>query len=192
VNNLFEQIKDFAKSMMSDDFSHGFDHVERVVKFCWQIGNDEGADIEILIPAAYLHDIGRKFEEKDPKLDHAVEGAKIARDFLIKIGYPKYHEVSYAISVHRFSGGFIPKTLEAKILQDADRLDALGAIGIYRTIMYSTKNHRNIEDTIEHFEKKILTLKDTMQTPTAKRLALEKHKIVEEFVSSLKEALFVR
>jgi uncharacterized protein len=58
--------------------------------------------------------------------------------------------------------------------------------------MYSTKNHRNIEDTIEHFEKKILTLKDTMQTPTAKRLALEKHKIVEEFVSSLKEALFVR
>jgi uncharacterized protein len=192
VNNLFEQIKDFAKSMMSDDFSHGFDHVERVVKLCWQIGNDEGADIEILIPAAYLHDIGRKLEEKDPKLDHAVEGAKIARDFLIKIGYPKYHEVSYAISVHRFSGGFIPKTLEAKILQDADRLDALGAIGIYRTIMYSTKNHRNIEDTIEHFEKKILTLKDTMQTPTAKRLALEKHKIVEEFVSSLKEALFVR
>ncbi len=184
---MIDKIIEFAKKKMEG--SHDFDHVLRVVRFCEMIGQDENARMDILIPAAYLHDIARPLEEKDGSVDHAKAGSEIAIDFLKRIGYPHVDEISYAISVHRFSKGLIPQTLEAKVLQDADRLDAIGAIGIYRTIMYSALNGRSVEETIAHFENKILKIKDLMYTDTAKKIAEKRHQIVFEFVRSLKEDL---
>ncbi|HEU24520.1 MAG: phosphohydrolase [Mesoaciditoga sp.] len=184
---MIEKIIEFTKKKMEG--SHDFDHVLRVVRFCEIIGQNENAKMDILIPAAYLHDIARSLEEKDKSVDHAIAGSKIALDFLKSIGHPYAEEISYVISVHRFSRGLVPQKLEAKILQDADRLDAIGAIGIYRAIMYSALNGRNIQDTISHFESKILNLKDLMHTDTAKKMAEKRHQIVFEFVKSLKEDL---
>jgi len=100
-----------------------------------------------------------------------------------------YRIKAIPIEVHRFRKGVIPKTLEAKILQDANRLDALGAIGIYRVIVHSCIHKRSIQETIQHFEEKILRLKDFIHTETAKRIAAKKIKIVGDFVKRLKEEI---
>ncbi len=188
-NNLMEKIIEFSRKTMSSNPSHGFDHVLRVVKFCETLGREEDADMEILLPAAYLHDIARDLEDRDPSLDHSKYGAKTACEFLKTLGNRKADEIAYTIEVHRFSTGIVPKTLEAKILQDADRLDALGAIGIYRTIFHSAGSGRELSETINHFEKKILKLKDMMNTESAKKIAVKRHEIVCRFVQSLKEDL---
>ncbi len=186
---MMDKIIEFAREKMDSNLSHGFDHVLRVVKFCQIIGKSENSKMEILIPAAYLHDVARSLEDDDSSIDHAKIGAQMAFEFLNGIGYPYSREVAYAIETHRFSKGSIPETLEAKILQDADRLDAMGAMGIYRTIAYSVSNNRSFDETIAHFEDKILKLKDLMHTKTAKKMAEERYKIVFEFVQSLKADL---
>lgn len=171
---------------MSSDPSHGFDHVLRVARFCEIVGKGEKADMDVLMPAAYLHDIARGLEDADPSLDHAKEGASMAHEFLNSIGNSKAGEIAYAIRVHRFSKGIVPETLEAKILQDADRLDALGAIGIYRTIGHSVGRNRELLGTVAHFEVKILKLKDMMHTETARKIAEKRHEMVLGFVEALK------
>jgi len=134
-----EQIRKIAKSYFDEldknDFSHGFTHVQRVLTFCLVIGKKEKGDLETLEAAALLHDIARGKEDNGEIDDHAKEGAKLAGQILKDIGFPqeKIEKVVHCIAVHR-SKGEPPKTLEAKILQDADRLDALGAIDIARVI----------------------------------------------------------
>lgn len=189
--NLIEKIVEFAREKMSLDPSHGFDHVLRVVKFCEIIGREENADMTILIPAAYLHDIARELESQHASIDHAKVGSKIAAEFLKDLGYPHVEEIVYAIEVHRFSTGIIPETFEGKILQDADRLDAIGAIGIYRTIAHATFAKNGLDGIVAHFEKKILHLKDFMYTDSAKRIAVERHELVLNFVNALKEDMDV-
>ena len=83
--------------------------------------------------------------------------------------------------------GTKPKTLEACIVQDADRLDAIGAIGVARTFMYSGNNGRGIEDSLKHFDEKLLLLKDMMNTDEAKRLAEERDSFMKEFLSEIND-----
>ena len=85
--------------------------------------------------------------------------------------------------------GTKPKTLEACIVQDADRLDAIGAIGIARTFMYSGKHERGIEDSLKHFDEKLLLLKDMMNTDEAKRLAQKRDSFMKEFLSEINDEL---
>ena len=85
--------------------------------------------------------------------------------------------------------GTKPKTLEACIVQDADRLDAIGAIGVARTFMYSGKNGRGIEGSLKHFDEKLLLLKDMMNTDEAKRLAEERDSFMKEFLSEINDEL---
>lgn len=103
------------------------------------ISGKKGADLEVLALAALLHDIARPLEDSGKVEDHALEGARIARRYLRSLGYPedKVEAVAHAIEAHRFSRGPEPATLEAKILSDADKLDAIGAVGIARVFMYS-------------------------------------------------------
>ncbi|GAB6189313.1 HD domain-containing protein [Marinitoga arctica] len=169
------------------DETHDLGHILRVTNYAEKIAIEENADIEVVVISALLHDIARHDELIGKIDDHALEGAKIAERYLISIGFPKYKEVSYCIKNHRFSKGIIPKTLEAKILQDADRLDALGYIGIARVFMH--KSGGGIEERIAHFHKKILKLKDFMHTKTGKKIAIEKHKIVTSFLNGLKEEI---
>ncbi|PWJ95590.1 HD domain-containing protein [Oceanotoga sp. DSM 15011] len=187
MNSIFvEKTRDYILSQ-EYHITHSIDHIFRVLKNSIFISTFEGGDMEEIAISALLHDIARDEELKNPKIDHAEKGAEIAKNFLININYPKHEEVYYNIMVHRYSKGKIPKTIEAKILQDADRLDALGAIGISRVLMHN--NGETLNKRIEHFYDKILKLKDGMNTQKGYELALEKHRLVEKFVHALEEEL---
>ncbi|AMQ18096.1 HD domain-containing protein [Thermococcus peptonophilus] len=188
---LIEIVREFAKSFFDREGTHGFSHVERVFNLCIHIGKEEGADLEVLALAALLHDIARPLEDSGKVEDHALEGARIARRYLRSLGYPedKVEAVAHAIEAHRFSRGPKPATLEAKILSDADKLDAIGAVGIARVFMYSGEHGRDIDASIKHFEEKILKLKDLMYTETARKMAEGRHRFTEEFIERLRREI---
>ena len=125
---------------------HDFGHIDRVHLLCHKLVELEKADVNMLVleAAALLHDVGRDLEKNHPSLDHAEESAKIAKRFLLKINFPcdliKF--VLNAIRSHRYSKDILPEILEGKILQDADRLDIYGAIGIAMTFSYGGVHNR--------------------------------------------------
>jgi len=188
--DFVEKAREFARSFFGPG-THDFGHVERVYNLCMRIGREEGADLEVLALASLLHDIARPLEDAGKVEDHALEGAKIAKRFLLSLGYPeeKAEAVAHAIESHRFSKGPEPRTLEAKILSDADKLDAMGAIGVARVFMYSGEHGRGIEASLDHFEEKILRLKDLMHTETAKRIARDRHDFTVQFLERLRREI---
>lgn len=186
---LIREAENFARGFFEREGTHGFSHVKRVLNLCMHIGKQEGADLEVLALAALLHDVARPLESRGIIEDHAREGARIAREFLEKRGYPKVGEVVHAIETHRFSKKKPPKTLEAKILSDADKLDAIGAIGVARVFMYSGEHGRSMEYSLKHFEEKILKLKDLMHTETARKMALERHRFTAKFVERIRREI---
>jgi len=134
--------------------------------------------------------------------DHATEGAKMARKVLEKSNFPKekMEKVMHCIEVHRFKKGMEAKSLEAKILQDADRLDIIGAIGLARVFTRGGWSNIPIYDpstppkekydgkslsSVNHIYEKILKVKDSVHTDAAKEIAEERHRFVEEFLERL-------
>jgi len=165
--------------------SHDKDHVERVVKIAEYIAKKEGADLKIVLKAAELHDIARS------QADHASKSAEIARNILKKEGYSKefIEKVAHAIEAHSFSKRIKPRTLEAKVLSDADKIDAIGATGVARAFLYSGEHGRSIEETLKHFEEKLLKLKDLIYTETGRKIAESRHKFLTDFYNRLKTEL---
>lgn len=180
---------------------HDFSHVERVYNLAMRIARElpGSIDLEVLKIATILHDVARHLEDEGLIEDHAYEGAKIARGILEKLNFPreKIDEVAYCISVHRFRKGEKPRTVEAQILQDADRLDAIGAIGIARAFARGGWMNTPFwdpekppkpdydgysETVINHFYEKLLKIKDTLNTEPAKKIAEERHRYMLEFI----------
>jgi len=193
---------------------HGIDHTDRVYNISKVIANTEKTDIDIVRASALLHDIARTKEKygnsitRKDTICHAEEGARMAEELLKKeIQFPafKIPQVSYAISVHRFSKHLKAETIEAKILQDADRLDALGAVIIARTIKSSVYYGYPIHDSsipakpvydgeittaINHFYEKILKMKpESFNTSEGRRIAEGRYEFVEEFVTRYVEEI---
>jgi uncharacterized protein len=165
--------------------THGFEHTERVYNTCRNIGLIEGADLDILLPAALLHDLARGEE------NHANISAEKAKSILGRFCQSEetIERVATAISTHSFSGNKVPKTLEAKILSDADKLDALGAIGIYRTAVYSGEYARSVDDFINHFNEKLLKLERLIFTNEAKRIARQRTQYMSDFLAHIEKEL---
>jgi uncharacterized protein len=203
-SSLISQVKKVALEYIQLHSYAGHDqtHTLRVYELCKVIGEKEKADPLILEPAALLHDIGRSFEG----VDHAEKSAELAEKLLEECGFPanRIPEVKYAIRMHRFSRGAEPNTLEAKILQDADRIDGSGAIGVAMTFAYGgSKNtelynkddplakNRKLDDTkyvLDHFQTKLFKLPETMHTGTAKQLIRERSSYLKSFFNQfLKE-----
>jgi uncharacterized protein len=182
--NLIEKIREMAKRRTKPYGCHGWDHVERVYDLCCFIGEEEGGDLETLKIASLLHDIAR-----DQKGDHAKNSAKEAERILLELGLQrtKISRIADAIKTHRFTGKSRPRTLEAKILADADKLDAMGAVGIYRAAAFGAEIQRPIRSTIDHFNEKLLKLKDMMHTKTARRLAEGRHKIMLAYLKQIEK-----
>jgi uncharacterized protein len=162
------------------------DHTERVVSMCRLIGEKEHADLQVLVPAALLHDIARPLE-KEKGLPHESEGARMAGEFLSSLHYDdaRILAICAAIRTHRFRSEEKPASREAKILSDADKLDALGAVGIARTFMRAGEHGGEIDDAVFHFHDKLLKLKDLMYTNAARELAGERHAFLLSFLETL-------
>ena len=201
IENQVQRIWSEAETILRrESGGHSLQHSKRVLELCLRIAEEEReGDPLILQAAAILHDIaipvsGRK--------DHAKESAKIAEEVLKKIDFPKKSttRVLYTIKTHRFSDKKTPNKVEAKILQDADRLDAIGAIGIARCFAFGGREERALYDKTEvpdeydpekevssltHIKEKLLKIKDTLHTTTAKRIAEERHQFTIEFINRL-------
>jgi uncharacterized protein len=136
---LIEKLEKNIEPLFDKKGAHDMTHTKRVLKVALEIAKyEKNVDKDILIASCLLHDVARKLEDEGKCKNHEEEGAKIARNILEKINFPpnKIEEVTYAIKVHRKSKGIKPTTIEAKILQDADRIDIIGAIGIARTFAH--------------------------------------------------------
>lgn len=165
--------------------AHDRGHVERVAKIAKFIAEKEGGNVEVVVKSAELHDIARSAK------NHAIESAKIAEKLLREQGFKEdfINAVKHAIETHSFSAKIQPQTLEAKILSDADKLDAIGAIGVARAFMFSGENNRSIEETLKHFEEKLLKLRDLLYTETAKKIAKERHEFLKIFYEQIKREM---
>ncbi len=185
---------------------HGPDHTERVHKTVLHIGRLMGAKLDVLSGAALLHDIGRRYETREQgKICHAEKGAELARDILTKLHLnPSFiDEIAHCVETHRYRGDKIPRTLEAKILYDADKLDSIGAVGIGRAFLFAgqtgAKLHNESDDVdildckpysredtaYREFKFKMSKIKDRMLTPEGRRLAEERHDFMEVFFERL-------
>ena len=196
-----EDIKVFAMKCFSNaPGSHDWEHTQRVYNLCMHIGQIEGADMEILEIAAYLHDVGRSYQDKSKgAICHAEKGAAIASDLLrrFSISNDKKADIIHCIKTHRFRGNSPPETLEAKILFDADKLDAIGAIGIGRAFQFAgevgarfhnpcidpegTEAYSEEDTAYREFRVKLLKIKDRMLTAEGRHMAEERNTFMERF-----------
>lgn len=195
----------FVKQQLQNaEGGHDWFHIERVYKNALLIAENEACDLEIVKLGALLHDIAdSKFHNGDETV-----GPKIAREFLEKENV-KEETITHVLNIIEnisFKGGNFDKKFNSKeldIVQDADRLDALGAIGIARTFNYggfknraiynpniapnlnmSKEEYKNSEaPTLNHFYEKLLLLKDKMNTESGKKIAQKRHEFMEKFLS---------
>ena len=183
---LIQNAKDYIKDLFSGNSDgHDLDHSLRVYSNAMTIAETEtSCDIEAVALAALLHDTDdhKLFETKGNAnavsflKSHGVGDAKT--DFIVSI----INSVSF--SKNR---GKTPDSIEAKIVQDADRLDAMGAIGIARTLAYGGKHGRPLEGGIDHFRETLLLLKDGLYTAKAIEMAAPRHAFLEEFLERFEE-----
>jgi uncharacterized protein len=196
-----EDIKVFSReSFSSARGSHDWDHTERVYNLCMRLADAEGADREVLAIAAFLHDVGRPYQDESRgAICHAEKGAEIAEALLHAYPLPvdKKRNIVHCIRTHRFRGNRRPETLEAKVLFDADKLDAIGAVGVARAFLFAGEvgarlhNPRvspektepySMEDTgFREFKLKLSKIKDCMFTATGRRIAEDRHAFMEKF-----------
>lgn len=190
MDDKIRKIRDHIREVFDRPGSHGLDHVLRVVNLCELIGKTEGADMKVLLPAAFFHDIARPVEE-ERGIPHEEAGAQMAEAYLRSIGYEEERipGITHAIRAHRYSSGKEPETLEARVLSDADKLDAMGAVGIARTFIRAGEHHGEIRDAIDHMHTKLLNLNSLMYTRTAKSLAEDRHRFLIMFAETLADEI---
>jgi len=213
MSHYIELIKNRMKSELSCA-AHNIDHVMRVYQLCQSIAKTEkNVNMAVLEPAALLHDIARVIESNDitGQTDHALLGSEMAVAILNEIGYPETHidEIAHCIASHRYRSGNTPKTIEAKILFDADKLDIIGSVGIARTFMlagqygqritasssesYQADNivdNGRIKDVSKHsplieFECKFKNIPSRLFTSKGKEIGLERLVYMQTFFNRL-------
>jgi len=204
---ILDFLKDEVKKIMDGDSAHDFEHVMRVYKNAKKICKEEKANEKLILSASLLHDIvSYPKSDKRSKMS-SLESAKKSKQILKKYNFSKEEIVIIfnAICDHSFSQNKVPKTLEGKILQDADRLDALGAIGIARVFATGGSLKRpfyNLDDpfcktrtpddkiwTVDHFFQKLLKLESLMNTKSGKVEAKRRTRVLKEFLNYLKQEI---
>lgn len=220
IDNLdqYQVLREIVKEELAYA-AHDLDHILRVCNLCMHLAEQEkDVELEVLIPAALLHDIARRKEDEDitGKIDHALIGADMAGGILQDLDYDRslIDKITYCIRAHRFRSGFPPETVEAKILFDADKLDVIGAIGIARSFMlagqHGEKMYKNIlleeyvrenigpngriKDASKHtanleFELKLKKIPDRLFTEKAKEIANKRIEYMEEFFKTLQQEI---
>lgn len=202
-NTIINQALEYVKQIFENDFSgHDYYHTLRVYKMATRIAEAEKADVELVQLAALLHDVD------DIKLSPETHANKEhARNFMRanQVDEARIDKVCSMINEVSFAGkdSVVPESLEGKCVQDADRLDAMGAIGIARAFAYGGSHnrmmhdpesrpnlnmgrdeyHKHISTTVNHFYEKLFLLKDMMNTPTAKKIAEAREAYMKDYIT---------
>lgn len=196
-----------AHATEGDDGSHDLAHIHRVFRNAMRIHAAEGGDAEVLAASVLLHDCVA-VEKNSPLRSQASRlAAEKASGILVELGWPqeKIAAVAHSVLTHSFSANIPPETLEAKILQDADRLDAIGMVGVARCFYIAGRmgsglyhpgdpgaDHRPLDDrryAIDHFPAKLLKLSDGFQTDTGRKLAEERHQRLQQFLTLFRDEI---
>lgn len=182
-------------------------HLARVVAMAERLAAEEGASLDVVMPAAWLHDCVHVPVASPDRRRASVMAGDAAIAHLIRIDYPaaQHEAIHHAIAAHSFSAKIPPRTVEAKVVQDADRLDAIGAIGIARCLMLGGQLGRVLYDpddpfaerressdkvsTIDHFYTKLLTLSATMQTVSGRREAARRTAFMHAWLAQLRSEI---
>ena len=196
-----------TKVMAGADAGHGLDHVQRVVRNARRIGQQESADPQVILPAAWLHDCVWIPKNHPDRSRASLKSSQRAAELLREIDYPEtlLGAIEHAVVAHSFSAGVPCQTLEARVVQDADRLEALGAIGLARCLMTGGSMHQKLfhpeqpfpsdrlgddnAQSVDHFFLKLLRLAPTMQTPSGRLEAQRRTGPLIAFLESLAEEL---
>ncbi len=207
LSNWERRFADFIEQETGSDAAHDLAHTQRVVTNARKLAGEENAQLAIVLPAAWLHDCVtvHKSSAKRP-LASRLAAAK-AGQFLRENDYPKetIPAIEHAITAHSFTAQITPQTIEARVVQDADRLDAIGAVGIARcftvggilgTRLYDPDEpfpeERPADDrqnTIDHFFVKLLTLAGTMQTAAGKAEAMKRTEFIQLFLRQFRQEI---
>lgn len=192
-----------TEQLASADGAHGIAHVRRVVNNAELLCRNENSNSDVVLPAAWLHDCVIVAKDSPLRSQASRLAATKAREFLSTIQYPLelIAAIEHSIAAHSFSAGIAPQTIEAKIVQDADRLEALGAIGLARCLMTAGAVRgelyeplepiavgRELNDTkyaVDHFFKKLFLLPDQMQTRAGRELARQRAEFLGVFLLQL-------
>lgn len=207
VATIYEEVERRFSTM--DDLAHGWEHVYRVYKLALSIAEQEGADPFVVALAALMHDLGRSVQTNKGE-HHADVSTRLARELLAVQDVPidTQEAILHAIAAHSFSRGVEARTIEARVVRDADRLDSLGATGILRWAITGTlrrtsqtrsyhpddpfAEHHEPDDhryMLDHFYSKLLKLGDTMATETGRALAQRRTAFMHDYLNELKEEL---
>ena len=189
------------------DPAHDLSHVKRVVNTAKKLAKEENAINEIVVPAAWLHDLVNLPKNHPDRKKASTLAADEALKYLRSVEYPeKYLDgIHHAICAHSFSAGITPTTLEAKIVQDADRLDALGAIGLARLFSINTQlgrvfydhkdpfaQKRSLDDKLyglDHIFIKLEKISESMNTVSASIEAKRRFRFIQDFLDELKKEI---
>lgn len=189
--------------LAGQDAAHDISHFQRVVNTAKQLSKENDANPHVVVPAAWLHDFVI-IPKSDPLRSHTSRlAAKAAVEYLQSVNYPEQflEAIAHAIESHSFSANIPPQTLEAKVVQDADRLDALGAIGIARCFVtggilnrpiYRVDDpfceHRDPEDhlyTLDHFYQKLFHIAASLQTSAGRLEGERRMGVMRNFLQQL-------
>lgn len=210
LDDLQARCEAFVTRAVAADAAHDLQHVRRVVHNALRLTRTEGADPEVTIPAAWLHDCVPVAKDSPDRDRGSRLAAEAATTFLADLDYPaaRLPDVHHAVEAHSFSAGIPPRTLEARVVQDADRLDSLGAIGIARCLLVGGHLGRPLcapEDpfcrerppddrryTIDHFYAKLLKLPSTMQTASGRAEAERRVDYMRGYLDRLRDEILTR
>lgn len=200
---LRDALRGIAAQEMTQDSAHDLAHLDRVWASCHRIAFAEGGNLRILLAGAYLHDLVNLPKDAPNRSEASSLAAAAAAPHLTRLGYAPEEVVAsqHVIAAHSFSAGIEPQSPEARILRDADRLDAIGAIGLARCFAVSGALGRPLYDpadpfasgrplddkaqALDHFPLKLLQLGQGMLTRTGAEIAHERTELMQRFLNDL-------
>ncbi|MCF6234164.1 MAG: HD domain-containing protein [Rhodobacteraceae bacterium] len=207
MQTLRAKLREAAQGQMSADPAHDLAHLDRVWGVTQAIAQREGGDLRVLLGAAYLHDLVNLPKDAPDRHKASALSADAAVPILRLLGYEadEIDGTCHAITAHSFSGGVEPQSRESMILRDADRLDALGAIGIARTFVVAGALGRPLYDpddpfaksrplddqrwSLDHWQVKLLHLSHGMLTETGREIAQNRSRVMRDFLWQLAREL---